>query len=70
MNLLMLSGTAIFFNPKLKQDHDTVNGVMNGYLGCRSDQVTAQVGMSIKKLDQCTSEQVQSLVSGSWSLVG
>ena len=31
MSLLMVSGTAIMPALKLKSDHDTVNGIMNGY---------------------------------------
>ena len=31
MNLLMASKTAISIDPKLKRDHDAVNGIINGY---------------------------------------
>lgn len=44
MNPLIVSETAILYSPKLKQDHDAINGIKNGYYPFESDQVTAQVG--------------------------
>ena len=72
MNLLRVSETAILFNPKLKQDHYAVNGIINGYYRLVRRQICPRVTKLLRKsvmpivvLVQCTSDQVPV----PWSLV-
>jgi len=65
VNLLRVSETAILFNSKLKQDHYTVNGIINGYyrivrrqIYLRMTKLLYMLGMPVTELDQWKSGQV------------